>query len=87
VSPNVDAGQVLFSIVLFGLIYFFLFLIWIFILDSKIRKGPVYATGVPPGGAAGSFLDVASETADRSGLSMTGAHDRDFDGTQEGEED
>jgi cytochrome d ubiquinol oxidase subunit I len=73
-SPSVSGGQVLFSILLFGTIYLFLFLIWIFILDEKIRKGPVYPEA-ESAGAPREFLDVAAEWADPSGRSMTRAHD------------
>jgi cytochrome bd ubiquinol oxidase subunit I len=77
-SPSVSGGQVLFSILLFGLIYVFLFIMWVFILDTKIRKGPVYAHAEAPG-TTHDFMDVAAELADRSGHSMTGAHDDEED--------
>ena len=40
-SEAVDAEQVLFSLILFGLIYLLLFVLFIFLLDRKIRQGPV----------------------------------------------
>jgi cytochrome d ubiquinol oxidase subunit I len=43
-SEAVDAGQVLFSLSLFGLIYALLFALFIFLLDRKIRQGPVVET-------------------------------------------
>jgi cytochrome d ubiquinol oxidase subunit I len=42
-SEAVDAGHVLFSLVLFGLIYLLLFVLFIFLLDRKIRQGPIVA--------------------------------------------
>jgi len=39
-SEAVDAGHVLFSLTLFGLIYLLLFILFIFLLDRKIRQGP-----------------------------------------------
>ncbi len=39
-SEAVDAGQVLFSLIMFGLIYLLLFVLFIFLLDRKIRQGP-----------------------------------------------
>jgi len=39
-SKAVTAGQVLFSLTLFGLIYLLLFALFIFLLDRKIRQGP-----------------------------------------------
>lgn len=43
-SEAVDAGQVVFSLVVFGLIYTLLFALFIFLLDRKIRQGPVGET-------------------------------------------
>ena len=40
-SESVGRGQVLFSLTLFGLIYLLLFALFIFLLDRKIRQGPV----------------------------------------------
>jgi cytochrome bd ubiquinol oxidase subunit I len=40
VSPNVRGGQVLASILLFGLVYAGLGAVWLFVLDRKIKHGP-----------------------------------------------
>jgi cytochrome d ubiquinol oxidase subunit I len=40
VSEAVGRGEVLASIVMFGLIYALLFWIWIYVLNDKIQKGP-----------------------------------------------
>jgi cytochrome d ubiquinol oxidase subunit I len=40
VSQNLTASQVLGSIIMFGIVYLFLFAIWIYILNEKIQKGP-----------------------------------------------
>ncbi|MBI1883542.1 MAG: cytochrome ubiquinol oxidase subunit I [Chlamydiae bacterium] len=40
VSPILRSGQVLFSIILFSLVYLLLFVLFIYLLDQKIRKGP-----------------------------------------------
>ena len=40
ISPNVDAGQILFSIILFTLVYILLFALFIFLLDRNIKHGP-----------------------------------------------
>ncbi|MBX3436650.1 MAG: cytochrome ubiquinol oxidase subunit I [Planctomycetaceae bacterium] len=40
VSESVEAGQVLGSIIMFGLIYLLLFFLWLMILNDKIQKGP-----------------------------------------------
>lgn len=39
-SKSVQAGQVLFSIILFGIVYFILFLLFIYLLNKKIQHGP-----------------------------------------------
>ncbi len=39
-SPSVARGQVIASIVLFSFIYFLLFVLFIYLLDKKIRTGP-----------------------------------------------
>ena len=38
--PSVGAGQILGSIIMFGLIYVVLFGIWLYLLDAKIKAGP-----------------------------------------------
>lgn len=40
ISKTVEAGQILFSIILFGIIYLLLFILFIFLLDQKIKHGP-----------------------------------------------
>ena len=40
VSRSVSAGAVVFSLVLFTLIYTLLFALFLFLLDSKIKHGP-----------------------------------------------
>ncbi|MGA2296998.1 MAG: cytochrome ubiquinol oxidase subunit I [FCB group bacterium] len=39
ISKSVSSGQVLFSIILFGLVYLLLFVLYIFLLDRKIKHG------------------------------------------------
>jgi cytochrome d ubiquinol oxidase subunit I len=53
-SEAVDANQVLFSLTLFGLIYLLLFVLFIFLLDRKIREGPVVET--PPETSAKRYV-------------------------------
>jgi cytochrome d ubiquinol oxidase subunit I len=47
-SEAVNRDQVLFSLVMFGLIYMLLFVLFIFLLDRKIRQGPVLETEAEP---------------------------------------
>lgn len=39
-SESVTAGQVLWSIIMFGVIYFLLFCLWVFVMNEKIKHGP-----------------------------------------------
>ena len=39
-SANVSGGEVLFSIITFGLIYLVLGVLYVFILARKVRRGP-----------------------------------------------
>jgi len=43
VSDTIDAGQVLLSLILFTIIYLALFVVFIVLLDMKVRKGPLAA--------------------------------------------
>jgi cytochrome d ubiquinol oxidase subunit I len=54
VSERVPAGEVLASIILFGLIYGLLFLVWAFVLDRKIGHGPEADSA--PDDQAGGFV-------------------------------
>lgn len=64
VSEAVSAGQVLSSIVMFGLVYLLLGAIWLFVLNKKIQKGPesTSAEAASPHG----FLDAASARPDHA---------------------
>jgi cytochrome d ubiquinol oxidase subunit I len=45
ISTAVPAWQVLFSIIMFSLIYILLFSVWVFLLRRAVRKGPDEAGG------------------------------------------
>jgi len=47
-SESVGAGQVAWSIAMFGAIYLLLFAVWIFVLNSKIQHGPDPHPHQPP---------------------------------------
>ncbi|MCU0234525.1 MAG: cytochrome ubiquinol oxidase subunit I [Thermoanaerobaculales bacterium] len=59
VSASVTAGQVLGSLIGFGLVYFFLLLAWLYVLDRKIGKGPEPVDGAHEGAAGGLLQAVA----------------------------
>lgn len=60
VSESVVAGQVLASIVGFGIIYLLLFVLWLYLLNDKIRHGPEGAGAHPPT-TVREYFDAASE--------------------------
>jgi cytochrome d ubiquinol oxidase subunit I len=47
VSKSVPAGQVLASIIMFGVVYALLFAVWVFVLNSKIVHGPEESAAPP----------------------------------------
>jgi cytochrome d ubiquinol oxidase subunit I len=71
VSPSVDAGQVLGSVIGFGLIYLLLGTVWVFVLDLKIRHGPEPVPGVP--GEPTTELVEAAAARPRHALGLTGS--------------
>ena len=63
VSPSVSASQVLGSLIGFGVIYLFLLVAWLFVLDRKIRHGPEPVDAVP-GVIEGGLLQAAAGRVD-----------------------
>lgn len=59
VSQNLTSAQVIGSIVMFGVIYTLLFVVWIFLLNDKIQKGPE-AASVPGRTTPSGVLDAAA---------------------------
>jgi cytochrome bd ubiquinol oxidase subunit I len=47
ISPSVKAEHVLASIIMFSAVYLLLFLLFLFLLDHKIKKGPVFDPSDP----------------------------------------
>lgn len=72
-SPAVSAGQVLGSLLMFGVIYGLLFMVWIHVLNDKIQRGPEAAE--PMTGMGAGFLAAAETLADPGGASMSEAHE------------
>lgn len=68
-SEAVAAEQVLGSIIMFGLVYSLLFVLWLMILHSKIQHGPE-AVEIPSPGTTKTLLDTASRRVDHT-ASMT----------------
>jgi cytochrome d ubiquinol oxidase subunit I len=65
-SKAVSRGEVITSIVMFGLIYFLLLLAWIYVMDSKIRRGPEEVTALTGEAPEGGWLDAAAHRGDPS---------------------
>jgi cytochrome d ubiquinol oxidase subunit I len=63
VSPSVTSGQVLGSVIGFGLIYLLLAAVWLFVLDRKIRQGPE-----PPGRTDDKEGDLRDAAAARPSM-------------------
>lgn len=68
VSESVSADQVLGSIVMFGVLYLLLFVLWIWVLDHKIQAGPAPVGPEPP---ATHGRDVLAAGARRVGHAET----------------
>jgi cytochrome d ubiquinol oxidase subunit I len=58
-SQTLPPSQVLSVIVLFGLVYLLLFVVWARLLDRLIRRGPAVPAAPPPDGDTEGFLDAA----------------------------
>ena len=71
-SEAVTAEQVLWSIIMFGVIYAFLFAVWIYVLDSKIRHGPDEPEAHQPH-EPGFFSTAAAMTARERSLTESEA--------------
>ena len=71
-SAAVQAEQILISIIMFAVIYILLFIVWITILDRKIKAGPddEYSE-LEDAPARKSWIDTAALLAAPSGTSIT----------------
>lgn len=75
VSPAVASGQVLTSIIMFGLIYLMLFAIWVYVLNEKIKAGPEEVNLEEMAYHKGGILETAARLVNPSGYSMTEARE------------
>jgi len=69
-SEVVQGGQVLGSIVMFGLIYSLLFALWIMVLNNKIQQGPTPVGSEPGETSASDYFETAARMTGKS-RSMT----------------
>jgi cytochrome d ubiquinol oxidase subunit I len=73
-SKSVSGGQVLISIVMFTIIYVFLILVWLTVLNRKIKTGPEdELTEVAETPRHTGWIDAASQLSRPGGTSMTDA--------------
>ncbi len=70
-SKAVTANQVLGSIIMFIVIYALLFVVWVFVLDRKIKQGPDEVITVPAATVPGGLFGVAGLRAGMGGASLT----------------
>ncbi len=70
-SKTVKAEEVLASIILFTVIYIFLFVLWLYIMNDKIKHGPEEHLATAAASDTGApLLDTISKLADHSGPSL-----------------
>lgn len=74
-SPRVPAGEIVASIIMFGLIYALLFVIWIYVLNSKIQHGPDPADLGPQHTGLSDLLTAAARKSSSSQYSLTSSRD------------
>ena len=74
VSKVVSANAVLGSILMFGFIYLLLFLVWVYVMNEKIRHGPDPLPAMPAGTTPQAFLEAASRNQEEGRASLTDTH-------------
>jgi hypothetical protein len=57
---------------MFIVIYALLFVVWVYVLDRKIKHGPDETATVPTGTTSGGLLGIAGLRAGTGGASLTG---------------
>jgi cytochrome d ubiquinol oxidase subunit I len=60
VSENISSNEVIGSIVMFGIMYTLLFVLWVFVLNHKIQHGPEPIGAEPETTSAADYLGAAS---------------------------
>jgi cytochrome d ubiquinol oxidase subunit I len=75
-SPTVPASQILASLVMFAVIYALLFLVWVFILDRKIKQGPEPVPEAPEKTSAAGLMEAAARRGEGTEYSLTEPSDK-----------
>ena len=90
-SEAVVAEHVLVSIIMFGLIYAMLFVVWVWVLNHKIQHGPepavAHAGGAPISGGKDLLIATANLSQPGKGHSLSGTRDEEEDNAQTEEEE
>ncbi|MEC9443112.1 MAG: cytochrome ubiquinol oxidase subunit I [Myxococcota bacterium] len=90
-SEAVVAEHVLVSIIMFGLIYAMLFVVWVWVLNHKIQHGPepavAHAGGAPISGGKDLLIATANLSQPGKGHSLSGIRDEEEDNAQTEEEE
>jgi cytochrome d ubiquinol oxidase subunit I len=60
VSKSVKASEILFSLIMFSCVYLLLFILFIYVLDRKIKHGPDDASAAEPPDSTPGLLEAAS---------------------------
>lgn len=84
VSESVRAQQVLWSIVMFGIIYFLLFCIWVWVMNEKIKLGPESPGEREAAHAETGFLRAGARVM-RGDQRMTDSNHRELPESSDGE--
>jgi cytochrome d ubiquinol oxidase subunit I len=67
----VDAGRVLGSIAMFSTVYLLLFVVWVYVLHSKVRHGPDEEPAAPQTTSPASLYEAAARLKEHAGYSLT----------------
>lgn len=70
-SESITGGMVLTSIIMFGLIYSMLFLVWVYVLNGKIQHGPDPVTVHADDTSAGELIETAARRSNPGGYSLS----------------
>jgi cytochrome bd ubiquinol oxidase subunit I len=85
VSKSITGGMVLASIVMFSAIYFALFLMYLYVLNSKISHGPEPVPEMPQTTTTSGLVEAAARLANPAGFSLSGARGDDEPRIMKGE--
>jgi len=71
VSKSVPAGQIVASIIMFGVVYALLFAVWVFVLNSKIVHGPDESATPPAETTAHGLIEAVALLANPHAHTLT----------------